>query len=292
MAGGSAPAFKRCARSRTYDTLSNGSYTFQARSVSPAGSTDPTPASFHFHVQILYPSTTITSSPASTIGVSTAAFAFTSPSAGAAFAAACATATFTIDTRPPTVTAPASPTVPVGEQLGLDGTLGVDESWSASDTYSAASDMLYTVEQRAGAGLTSLGSFTATPALESMKGVTSANVPIPPSGLYHQLRVKAANQLGVSAEGPADRPQRLRRPRLRANAYRWSPRHGRSFDQMAAAALVTIGQYPTVRRESASSLRRSVWLRALVHPSRLGRRLLEREAVRVTRAFVCRRVAR
>ena len=194
-AGASPPAFKPCSSPTTYNAQQNGSYTFEARSTSPAGPVDRTPARFKFKVQLLYPQTVITSTPASTIGVTSATFAFKSSSAGATFACRLAlvgspppafktcpspvtyvqlsdgswkfevqststhgvtdptpaTYQFTIDTTPPIVAAPAAPTIPVGGQLQLDGTLGVQESWSASDTYSPSADLLYTVEQRAGA---------------------------------------------------------------------------------------------------------------------------------------------
>jgi hypothetical protein len=117
-----------------------------------------------------------------------------------------ATYQFTIDTTPPTVAAPAAPTIPIGGQLQLDGTLGVQESWSASDTYSPSSDLLYTVEQRAGPTPASLGSFAAIPTLTDMQGTTAAIVPIAPGGPYHQLRVRAGNQLGVAAESPTGDP--------------------------------------------------------------------------------------
>ncbi len=252
-AGARPPAFKPCSSPTTYNGQPNGNYTFEARSSSPAGPVDPTPARFHFKVQILYPETVITSTPGSTIGVTSATFAFKSSSAGATFACrlapvgspppafkACpspvtyvqltdgawkfdvrststhgvadptpATYRFTVDSTPPTVAAPAAPTIPVGEQLQLDGTLGVLESWSASDTYSPSSALLYTVEQRAGATPASLGSFAAIPTLEGMQGTTAATVPIAPGGPYHQLRVRAENQLGVAAESPAGDPFRL-----------------------------------------------------------------------------------
>jgi hypothetical protein len=117
-----------------------------------------------------------------------------------------ATYQFTVDSTPPTVAPPAAPAIPVGEQLQLDGTLGVLESWSASDTYSPSSALLYTVEQRAGATPASLGSFAAIPTLAGMQGTTAATVPIAPGGPYHQLRVRAENQLGVAAESPAGDP--------------------------------------------------------------------------------------
>ena len=252
-AGASPPAFKPCSSPTTYNAQPNGSYTFEARSTSPAGPVDPTPARFKFKVQLLYPQTVITSTPASTIGVTSATFAFKSSSAGATFACrlspvgspppafkTCpspvtyvqlsdgtwkfevqstttqgvtdptpATYQFTIDTTPPIVAAPAAPTIPVGGQLQLDGTLGVQESWSASDTYSPSSALLYTVEQRAGPTPASLGSFAAIPTLTDMQGTTAAIVPIAPGGPYHQLRVRAENQLGVAAESPAGDPFRL-----------------------------------------------------------------------------------
>jgi hypothetical protein len=248
-AGTTAPAFKPCSSPTTYTAQRDGSYTFEARSTSPVGPVDPSPARFHFKVQLLYPETAITSTPASTIGTTTARFAFKSSSAGATFACRLAlvgspppafkpcpspvtyvqlsdgtwkfdvratsthgltdptpsTYQFTIDTTPPTVAAPAPPTIPVGEQLQLDGTLGVQESWSASDTYSPSADLLFTVEQRAGITPASLGSFAAIPTLAGVAGTTAAIVPIAPGGPYHQLRVRAENQLGVAAESsPAD----------------------------------------------------------------------------------------
>ena len=85
-AGASPPAFKPCSSPTTYNGQQNGSYTFEARSTSPAGPVDRTPASFKFKIRLLYPQTTITSTPASTIGVTSATFAFKSTSAGATFA--------------------------------------------------------------------------------------------------------------------------------------------------------------------------------------------------------------
>ena len=250
-AGAGPPAFKSCASPTIYSAAANGSYTFEARSISPDGPVDPTPATFKFKVALVYPQTTITSAPASTIGTTTATFAFRSSSTGATFSCRLApvgssppafrtcpspvtyvqlgdgtwkfdvrsTSThgvtdptpssyqFTIDTQPPIVAAPAAPTIPIGEQLQLDGTIGVQESWSATDTYSPSPDLLYTVEQRAGSTPAALGSFAAIPVLAGMQGTTAASVPLTPSApgviTYHQLRVRAQNQLGVAAESPA-----------------------------------------------------------------------------------------
>jgi hypothetical protein len=248
QAGASAPAFKPCSSPKTYPAQPSGSYTFEARSTSPAGPVEPTPAKFTF--KVVYPETVITSTPASTIGTTTATFAFKSSSAGATFACRLAlvgspapafkkcpspvtyvqlsdgvwkfdvqststhgvtdptpaTYQFRIDTTPPTVEAPAAPTIPVGDQLQLDGTLGVQETWSATDTFSPSSALLYTVEQCAGATPATLGSFAAIPTLQNMPGTTAALLPIAPGGPEHQLRVRAENQLGVSAEGPAGDP--------------------------------------------------------------------------------------
>ncbi len=85
-AGASPPAFKPCSSPTTYTAQRDGTYTFEARSTSPVGPVDPSPATFHFKVQLLYPDTAITSTPASTIGITTARFAFKSSSAGATFA--------------------------------------------------------------------------------------------------------------------------------------------------------------------------------------------------------------
>jgi hypothetical protein len=249
-AGASPPAFKPCSSPTTYNAQLNGSYTFEAKSTSPAGPVERTPATFKFKVRLLYPQTVITSTPASTIGVTSATFAFKSSSAGTTFACRLAlvgssppafkmcpspvtyvqlsdgtwkfevqststrgvtdptpaTYQFTIDTTPPIVAAPAPPTIPLGGQLQLDGTLGVQESWSATDTYSASSDLLYTVEQRAGASPATLGTFAAIPTLTDIRGTTAAIVPIAPGGPYHQLRVRAENQLGVAAESPPGDP--------------------------------------------------------------------------------------
>jgi hypothetical protein len=249
-AGASPPAFKPCTSPKTYSSQPNGSYTFEARSTSPIGPVDPTPAKFAFKVEVVYPQTTITSTPGTTIGTTSATFAFKSSVAGATFACRLAPAgspppafkkcpspvtyvqlsdgawkfevqststhgvtdptpatyQFTIDTTPPTVTAPAAPTIPIGDQLQLDGTLGVQESWSATDTFSPSSALLYTVEQRAGPTPASLGSFAAIPTLQNMQGTTTALVPITPGGPTHQLRVQAENQLGVAAESPAGQP--------------------------------------------------------------------------------------
>jgi hypothetical protein len=249
-AGAGPPAFKSCSSPTIYTAPTNGSYTFEARSISPDGPVDRTPATFKFKVALVYPQTTITSSPASTIGATTATFAFKSSSTGATFSCRLApvgssppafktcpspvtyvqlgdgnwkfdvrsTSThgvtdptpssyqFRIDTQPPIVAAPAAPTIPVGEQVQLDGTTGVQESWSATDTFSPSSELLYTVEQRAGSTPATLGSFAAVTTLDGMRGTTAAIVPIAPAGPDHQLRVRAENQLGVAAEGPAGDP--------------------------------------------------------------------------------------
>jgi hypothetical protein len=246
-AGAGTPAFTPCSSPKAYNHLADGSYTFQARSVSPAGPVDPTPAHFHFKVSLPRPQTVITSTPASTIGLSSATFRFTSPSSGATFACRLdpvgsphssfkpcpspvtyvqlvngtwefevqaisadgvadptpATYKFTVDTTPPTVSAPASPTIPAGGQLQPDGTFGVQEAWSATDGFSASSDLLYTLEQRTGPSPATLGSFTDIQGLTTAPGTTAAVIPIAPGGAYHQFRVRAENQLGVSAEGPA-----------------------------------------------------------------------------------------
>lgn len=83
-AGASPPAFKPCSSPKTYPAQPSDSYTFEARSTSPAGPVDPTPAKFTF--KVVYPATAITSTPARTIGTTTATFAFKSSSAGATFA--------------------------------------------------------------------------------------------------------------------------------------------------------------------------------------------------------------
>ena len=83
-AGASPPAFKPCSSPKTYPAQPSDSYTFEARSTSPAGPVDPTPAKFTF--KVVYPETAITSTPARTIGTTTATFAFKSSSAGATFA--------------------------------------------------------------------------------------------------------------------------------------------------------------------------------------------------------------
>ena len=114
-----------------------------------------------------------------------------------------ATYKFTVDTTPPTVTAPAPPSIPNVGQLQPDGTFGVQENWSASDTYSAPTDLLYTVEQRTGPSATTLGSFADIQDLTNLPGTTTAVIPIAPGGAYHQFRVRAENQLGVAAESLA-----------------------------------------------------------------------------------------
>jgi hypothetical protein len=116
---------------------------------------------------------------------------------------------FTVDTTPPTVTAPTSPTIPVGGQLQVDGTVSVQESWSATDTYSPPPELLYTVEQRSGPSPANLGLFGATPGLQDVLGTTTALVPVAPGGPYHELRIRGENQLGVAAEGPAGNPFEL-----------------------------------------------------------------------------------
>src|SRR6202020_499650 len=85
-AGAAAPAFKACSSPTVYDAPANGSYTFEARSISPDGPVDRSPATFKFKVELVVPQTTITSTPASTIGTTTATFAFKSSTAGATFA--------------------------------------------------------------------------------------------------------------------------------------------------------------------------------------------------------------
>ena len=81
-AGAGPPAFKPCSSPKTYSSEANGSYTFKARSTSPAGPVDPTPARFPFKVAVVYPQTTITSTPGTTIGTTSATFGFKSSSDG------------------------------------------------------------------------------------------------------------------------------------------------------------------------------------------------------------------
>jgi len=68
LAAHATPAFTPCSSTKVYNHLPDGSYTFQARSVSPAGPIDPTPAHFHFVVKLPRPQTTITPNPAPTLG--------------------------------------------------------------------------------------------------------------------------------------------------------------------------------------------------------------------------------
>jgi len=110
---------------------------------------------------------------------------------------------------PPTVTAPVPPSIPVGQQLQADGTLGLSESWSATDSYPASSSLLFTVQQSAGATESSLGTFTPVPSLQNLAGTTMGTVPIAPAGPFHQLRVEAENELGVSADSPTGAPFQL-----------------------------------------------------------------------------------
>ena len=250
-AGASPPAFKPCSSPTTYNAQPNGSYTFEARSTSPAGPVDPTPARFKFKVQLLYPQTMITSTPASTIGVTSATFAFKSSSAGATFACRLAL----VGSPPPAFKTCPSPVTYVQLSDGTwkfevesTSTHGVTDPTPA--TYQFTIDTTAADRRRAGCAddpgrrtaaarwnarrpgelvrkrylqsflrsalygraarrpdpRQALGSFAAIPTLADMQGTTAAIVPIAPGGPYHQLRVRAENQLGVAAESPAGDP--------------------------------------------------------------------------------------
>ena len=78
---GTSGAWESCTSPRSFTGLADGTYEFQVRAVTGAG-TDPTPATRTFTVDTTAPDTTITSGPSGVIGVRDASFAFTSePSA-------------------------------------------------------------------------------------------------------------------------------------------------------------------------------------------------------------------
>jgi hypothetical protein len=69
----------------SYELLDDGSYTFAARAIDPAGNTDPTPATRSFTVDGTLPEMSIDSAPPSVTSEAVATFTFSSPEADVTF---------------------------------------------------------------------------------------------------------------------------------------------------------------------------------------------------------------
>ncbi len=86
---GAIGSYEPCTSPKTYNSLSDGSYTLSVRAIDAAGNTDTTPAARMFTVSIpdtTAPQSTIDSGPSGTIGSASASFAFSSSEPGSLFA--------------------------------------------------------------------------------------------------------------------------------------------------------------------------------------------------------------
>jgi hypothetical protein len=79
-------AFASCASPKTHTGLSDGAHDFQVRATNQLGSSDPTPASYRWMIDIIPPDTNITSNPPATTNSTAASFSFTSTEASITFA--------------------------------------------------------------------------------------------------------------------------------------------------------------------------------------------------------------
>jgi uncharacterized repeat protein (TIGR01451 family) len=79
-------AFASCASPKTYTGLSDGAHDFQVRATNQAGTSDSTPASYNWTIDIIPPDTNITSNPPATTNSTAASFSFTSTEDSGTFA--------------------------------------------------------------------------------------------------------------------------------------------------------------------------------------------------------------
>src|SRR5574338_423484 len=77
-----ASGFTVCTSPHSYSSLTQGSHTFQVRAIDTDGNVDPTPASYTWTIDSIFPDTTITSSPSDPSSIASASFEFTSTEAG------------------------------------------------------------------------------------------------------------------------------------------------------------------------------------------------------------------
>ncbi len=93
-------AFASCTSGITYNSLSQGSHTFDVRAVDNALNQDPTPASRTWTVDTVAPDTTINSGPSGSVSSSSATFTFSSNEAGSTFECSLNGAAFSSCTSP------------------------------------------------------------------------------------------------------------------------------------------------------------------------------------------------
>jgi uncharacterized repeat protein (TIGR01451 family) len=74
--------FSTCTSPQSYNSLTDGSHTFQVRAVDNAGSTDSTPSSFTWTVDTVAPDTIINSTPSNTSNSTSASFTFSGTDSG------------------------------------------------------------------------------------------------------------------------------------------------------------------------------------------------------------------
>ena len=86
----------------TYNSLANGSHTFQVAATDLANNTDPSPASHNWTIDATAPETTITANPPASTTSTSATFQFTSTEPGSTFACSLDGANFTSCTSPTT----------------------------------------------------------------------------------------------------------------------------------------------------------------------------------------------
>lgn len=79
-------AFTACTSPFSAANLAQGSHTFEVRVTNSVGTTDPTPATRTWTIDLTPPDTAITSGPSGTVPVASASFAFTSTEASSTFA--------------------------------------------------------------------------------------------------------------------------------------------------------------------------------------------------------------
>jgi len=77
-----AGSFSACTSPQTYNSLADGSHTFQVRAIDGAGNVDPAPASFTWVIDTTAPDTTITSNPPALTNSTSASFTFSGTDAG------------------------------------------------------------------------------------------------------------------------------------------------------------------------------------------------------------------
>ena len=176
--------FTSCISPQTYNSLTDGSHTFQVRAIDNAGNADGTPASFTWTVDTAPPDTTINSNPANPTNSTSASFTFSGTDSGtgvASFECKLDGGAFAACTSPKTYTA-LSDGSHTFQVRAIDGIGNVDPT-PASYTWTVDTDPPdVTINQAAGQSDPANGMgvtihFTAV-FNESVTGFTNADVTI------------------------------------------------------------------------------------------------------------------